>query len=419
MEVSAPRLLENLASLRRHLVDAGHAGVGILPMVKADAYGLGADPVVETLVRHAGSTAGIAGWGVATVDEGLGVLQTLARVAGPSGRGEAPFPRVQVFSPVTPEEAERGWRAGLHLSLSDLAVLHAGPRAEGAESGMRVFDVEIDTGMGRAGLPDRDVSAWAEAILARLDDDPSLRWHGVFTHLHSADDADEAQSRGSVAVQLQRFAEARTVLAARLADRGHPPLCWHVGNSAGVVRYPELVGSEMALVRPGVSLYGGGLAMHGYVPRSVVSVYARVTRVADVPAGSSLGYGATHRSAGPERWATLAIGYGDGLPRALSNRGRVILHGQQVPIVGRISMDMTVVEVSKLGAGSPRVGDVACVVGTAGTDTPDVQITLQDVAEQAGTIDYEILTGWTARLPRVWTGSESASSLSPQSPFDR
>jgi alanine racemase len=324
-------------------------------------------------------------------------------------------PRVQVFSPLTPEETVRGWEAGLHVSLAGVDVLDlldgagdldrardlkgsAGP--DGEEPRRRVFDVEIDTGMGRAGLPDDEASvqAWADRILDRLDEDPSLHWDGVFTHLHSADEDDPEQARATVVAQIERFSRVRGILAARLQLRGRPPLRWHLGNSAGVVRFPDLVGPDMAFVRPGISLYGGGMAVDSYAPRPVVSVYARVTRIVDAPPGTSLGYGATHRATGHERWATLAIGYGDGIPRSLSGRGAALLHGQRVPVAGRISMDMTVVEASSVPNEALRVGDVACLLGTSGGAT----LALDELANLAGTLDYEILTGWTARLPRLW-----------------
>ena len=113
-------------------------------------------------------------------------------------------------------------------------------------------------------------------------------------------------------------------------------------------------------------------------------------------AGTTLGYGATYRASRPEEWATLSVGYGDGLPRALGNHGRVLLGGRSVPIIGRISMDLTVVDISDVSG--VQVGDIATLLGAEGQE----EITLDEVAELAGTISYEILTGFTARLPRIW-----------------
>jgi len=164
-------------------------------------------------------------------------------------------------------------------------------------------------------------------------------------------------------------------------------------NGAGVFRTPE---RARGIVRPGIFLYGGGIGDGQPVPRAVVSVRARVVHVRDVIAGTTLGYGATYRAEGPERWATLCIGYGDGLRRSLGNRGNALLHGCLVPIIGRISMDVTVVDITDRP--EVAVGDVATLLGSDG----ERAITLDDMALQAGTISYEILTGLTSRLPRVW-----------------
>jgi alanine racemase len=118
--------------------------------------------------------------------------------------------------------------------------------------------------------------------------------------------------------------------------------------------------------------------------------------VREASPGSTLGYGATHTARGPERWATLGIGYGDGLPRALGNRGEALVRGRRVPIVGRVSMDMTVVNISDVDGVEP--GDVATLIGESGAE----RITVDEVAGLAGTISYEVLTGFTSRLPRIW-----------------
>ena len=132
----------------------------------------------------------------------------------------------------------------------------------------------------------------------------------------------------------------------------------------------------------------------------VVSVRSRVTLIRQVPDGTTLGYRATYRATGSERWATLGIGYGDGLPRSLGNRGGALVRGRRVPIIGRISMDMTVVDIS--GVDGVVVGDTATVIGSDRQE----RISVDDVAELAGTISYEILTGLTGRLPRIWAEAD-------------
>jgi alanine racemase len=149
-------------------------------------------------------------------------------------------------------------------------------------------------------------------------------------------------------------------------------------------------------VRPGIFAYGGVAGEGLPDPAPAVAVRARVLLVKDVPAGATVGYGATHVAKRPARWATLGIGYGDGLPRLLSNRGRALLKGRSCPIVGRISMDVTVVDIS--GVEGVEAGDVATLIGSDG----DEHISLEEVADLASTINYEVLTGLGHRLPRIW-----------------
>lgn len=169
----------------------------------------------------------------------------------------------------------------------------------------------------------------------------------------------------------------------------------HASNSAAALRWP---GYGLDAVRPGIFLYGGHPAP-GVAdipsPEPVVAVRARLLLVRSMPAGSTLGYGATHTAEGPERWGTLSLGYGDGLPRALGNRGSALVRGRRVPIVGRISMDLTTVRLDDVPDAEPN--DVVTLVGRDG----DALITVDDVAAQVGTIGYEILTGLSPRLPRV------------------
>jgi alanine racemase len=152
-------------------------------------------------------------------------------------------------------------------------------------------------------------------------------------------------------------------------------------------------------VRPGIFLYGGRAVAAGVDdvarPEAVAALRARLVRVREVPPGTTVGYGATHAAKAWERWGTLAIGYGDGLARALGGRGSALVRGTRVPIVGRISMDMTVVDISSVP--DAQVGDVATLIGQDGNE----EITVDEVAEQAGTISYEVLTRLGSRLPRV------------------
>jgi len=363
VEVNLDAVRANYETVRRHV----GAERSVLPMVKADAYGLGAARVVRAL-----EPLEPWGYGVATAMEGAALRELGVRRP------------VHVFTPLTPGAVETAARARLVASVSSVAGLEAWAGAA-ERHGPLEFHVEVDTGMGRAGFDWRDTSEWAAAVHARTG--ARLRWTGVFTHFHSADAADAM----GVASQWRRFQDALAQLPVPLED-----LCVHACNSAASLRWPEY-GADA--VRPGIFLYGGAAApgVAGVArPRAVAAVRARLVQVRRVPPGSTVGYGATYQARGWERWGTVAIGYGDGLPRTLANRGSALLRGRRIPVVGRISMDMTVVDMADLEA---EPGEIVTFVGREG----DAEITVDEVAERAGTISYEILTGLTTRLPRVET----------------
>lgn len=370
VHVRADALLRNY----RRIVEAVGPETGVLPMVKADAYGLGMEDVVARLEPEDPW-----GFGVAAVAEGVRL-----RTAGVTRR-------VVVCSPVPPGEVEAALEADLQLSISSLRTLQRVEEAARRTDRTAEVHLDVDTGMGRSGFDWRSVDAWLPAFEAASE---RVRWVGSYTHLHSAD-----EDQTSVARQWDRFSGVLSRM-----DVSTRSTLVHVLNSAGVFRMPSLA---KAVVRPGIFLYGGAVGDDQPAPDPVVSVHARVVHTRDAPAGTTLGYGTTYASAGDERWATLSIGYGDGLPRSLGNRGHALLGGVRAPIIGRISMDVTVVDISDV----PEVaeGDVATLIGSQGQSV----ISLDEVAGLAETISYEILTGLTPRLPRVWSdGSRSAKSKS-------
>ncbi|MDA0328390.1 MAG: alanine racemase [Gemmatimonadetes bacterium] len=351
--------------LRRNytrVTEAVGAGVRVLPMVKANAYGLGVVEVVKCL-----EALDPWGFGVATVQEGVEIRRM--GVQRP----------IVVCSPVPPGEIGPAVESGLELFVSSLGTLKRIEDEARAHSCVAAVHLDVDTGIGRSGFDWRTAGEWVPRISEPRE---HVRWVGYSTHLHSADE-DEA----SISEQWGRLGTA-------LADlQGRGELLVHVLNSAGIFRAPPFT---TALVRPGIFLYGGEVGASNPSPDPVVSVHARVVHLREVEAGTTAGYGATYRAARSERWATLSIGYGDGLPRSLGNRGSVLLHGAFAPIIGRISMDVTVVNITDLPEVS--LGDVATVLGSDG----DGAITIDALAGLAGTISYEVLTGLAARLPRVW-----------------
>ncbi|MEX2569783.1 MAG: alanine racemase [Gemmatimonadota bacterium] len=368
VEVRLDRLRENAASAQRAL----GADAGLVPMVKAEAYGLGLAPIAAALRDFPKAPAPWA-FGVAAVAEGERL-----RADGWDGR-------ILVFSPASPLEYRRAVEAELTLCLSDLAAV--GRLADVAtELGRELpFHLEIDTGMGRAGFPWADAANWGAKVAAAADG--HLRWEGTFTHFHSADEPDPAPTEE----QWERFQRAVEALPAIV-----PVPLSHVANSAGILRFG---GFGCNLARPGIYLYGGR-AGPGTEPAPVVSLRACLVLVRQVQPGATAGYGATYQASQVERWGTLAVGYGDGVPRALAGGGHVLVRGRRVPIVGRLSMDMITVDLSSVPGA--EVGDVATLIGEDGGE----RITVDDVAGICGTISYEILTRLGTRLPRVYLDGE-------------
>ncbi len=365
VEVDTDALRANFETVRRRV----GPGVAQIAMVKADGYGLGAERVV-----HALEPLEPWAYGVATVEEG-GALRRV-------GIGRP----ILVFSPIPPDAYGAAAELGLIACISDLAALERWADATAAVPGGGEFHVEIDTGMGRCGFDWRETPRWAEAVRARSS--PRLRWTGVFTHFQGAD----APERGPTLTQWERFRDALDRLPVSREE-----LVVHVANSAGALRFPELACDA---VRPGIFLYGGHPAPGAGAddvpaPRPVVAVRARIVLVRNVAPGTTVGYGAAHVAREWERWGTLGIGYGDGLRRAVGHRAGAIVRGRRVPTVGRISMDLTVVDLSDVPEAC--VGDVATLIGRDG----DEAITLEEFAAHADTIGYEILTGLTPRLPRL------------------
>jgi len=357
MEVDLGALRRNIRVLSERV--GGRCGV--LPMVKADAYGVG----VERAVRVLRSTEPW-GFGVATTREGR-ELRHLG--------WEGP---VIVFAPTLPADVGSLRMERLEPVVSGIEALRGCAERAGGE--VLPVHLEVDTGMGRLGLVWDSAAEWSRE-LADVLAGGTVRLAGTLTHFHSADLPDD-----STQTQWSRFQAALDAMR----SAGVEPGLVHAANSAAAMLHGETAAD---LVRPGIYLYGGG----AWEPRAapVVSVRARVLAVRDIAVGATVGYGATWTAQAPARLATLGIGYGDGLRRELSNRGRALIHGREAPIRGVVCMDTIVVDVS--GRDDVRPGDVATLLGADANE----MIELAELARLCDTIDYEILTGWGDRLPRL------------------
>jgi alanine racemase len=321
--------------------------VPILPMVKADGYGLGAVAVARAL-----AATGAWGFGVATVEEARALH--LSGVVSP----------IIVFTPLSPDQVE------LHEAVAARPVVGG---LDGLDAwlaqGRGPFHVEIDTGMHRAGIPWDDTALLA-AFRDRLAG--TDRWEGIFTHFHSA-----GSDHAATTEQWRRLHHAIEAL-------GRRPAFVHAANSAAGA-YGSAFSGDLA--RPGIHLYGGHVDGLDTVP--VAALRARVIAVRRIAAGESVSYDATWRAPNATTIATLSIGYADGVPRHLSNLGAVELLGQRLRIVGRVTMDNLMVDAGELPV---AVGDVATIFGG--------KVSLDEQAALAGTISYELLTALGNRIPR-------------------
>jgi len=331
----------------------------VMAVVKADAYGHGAVALARAL-----ESAGAAALGTSTVLEGLTLREAGVR---------AP---IVVLGPVRGEE-EEAFDAELAVTVVDEEGLRAAA-AVGRRLGRPApVHLKIDTGMTRLGAPAHEVRVLLDRA-AQAD----LRLEGIFTHLAAAE-SDPDFTRD----QVTRF-----VPLAEAARTRFPRILRHAANTAGMLTLPE---ARFEMVRVGLGLYGLLPRPAPGAPldlRPAMSLWSRVVQVRDVPAGVTVSYGRTHRTAAPTRIATVAIGYGDGYPRLLSNRGEMLVGGRRCPVVGHVTMDYTMIDVGPQDPVAP--GDAVMVFGPG--------LSVHAVAEAASTIAYEILCGIGPRVYRVY-----------------
>ncbi|MDR3120591.1 MAG: alanine racemase [Clostridiales bacterium] len=372
LEVDLDRLAENTRETRR----LTRAGALICASMKANAYGHGAVQAAKTVL-----SSGADRLSVALLDEGIAL-----RAAGI---------RAPVLILGVPERARAGEAVTNDLTqtvaslddaraLSD-AALRAGRRA--------VVHVKADTGMGRIGFAcgaaDTEAAAVEEILAAgRL---PGVEIEGIFTHFATADEADRAFAERQLAVFLR--------LCGALESRGLRIPIRHAANSAAIIGFPE---SHLEMVRPGIILYGGAGELPGAhhraaALRQVMALKARVVQVKEISKGMSIGYGRQFVADGPARIATLPLGYADGYSRAFScGRGELLIGGSRAPVAGRVCMDQCMADVTRLGR--VRQGDEAVLFGAQG----GAEITLSELAERIGTINYELMCAVSQRVPRIY-----------------
>ena len=369
-EVSAPALRHNLR-LARELA----APAEVMAVVKANAYGHGAVQVARVLEAE-----GVAMLGVALVEEGIELRS--AGVKAPilvmGGSYEGGYP-LMVEHRLTPTLFRREHIAGLMG-----AAQRTGKPA--------TAHLKLDTGMSRLGVQPDELAEYLTLLRAARG---AIELEGFLSHFANADVQDDALT----ALQLRRFREG----LAQVRDAGFNPRYRHLSNSAGLLGLRALNdGLDLNLVRPGLLLYGlvpdawlGG----GVAPQRVVAWKTGVMHLKQIEAGTAVSYGGTWVAQRPSLIATLPIGYADGFSRVYSGKASVLVHGKRAPVVGRVTMDMSMIDVTDIA--EVKVNDEVVILGAQG----DQRIDAEELAELAQTLHYEVLCSLGARVPRLLIGA--------------
>lgn len=358
-------LERNLKSIRTALPDY----LRYIAVVKANAYGHGLAPVVTRLMRSEADA-----FAVANLEEAARLREV--------GSG---WP-VLVLSVLLPSEYTEAVELGVTPVISSIAELRGFGRAAAGTGRVLGIHLKIDTGMGRLGVWHPEFGK----LLEELENWPALRMDGICTHFSSADSDPEF-----TALQRQRFLACLELVP----DPRRGDLLIHADNSAGIESFPSdgsFNAARIGLLQFGVRPKPGSL-LESTLTEPVLSFHARIGLIKELPEGTPLSYGQTHRLTRPSRIAVLTAGYADGLSTALSNRGKVIVHDTLCPIVGRVTMDQTLVDVTDL-AEVPKVGETVTFIGKTG----EAGISASQFARWSGQIEWEAFCSLSTRTQRIY-----------------
>jgi alanine racemase len=356
--------LDAVANNVRLLVDIAKPSK-IMAILKADAYGHGMVKVARTVLNNGGSWVGVATLGEAIKLRKSGI--------------DAP---ILVLSYMPAWQAHEAIRYNISATIFTEELARAFSQAGEDLNKQALAHVKVDSGMGRLGLLPHEVLPFLEK-LARL---PGLHVEGLYTHFGTADDDVPYAYE-----QLRRFNE----LLAQLDEANLRPRLVHAANTAGILNLPE---SHFDMARPGIGIYGLPPSANVMLPKGfkpALTFKSTVGQVKTLPPDSPIGYGATYRTQGEETIAIIPVGYADGFRRAPNTWGEVLVKGQRAPLVGRVSMDQSAINVSHIP--NVRQGDEVVLIGRQG----EAEITAEEVAASLGTINYEVVSELLARIPRV------------------
>ena len=364
--ISLDAVEQNFREMRKNIAE----DTKMIAVVKADAYGHGAVPIAHLIENH----DYIWGFAAATAEEAVHLRQ--------AGITKPILILGIVFDEYFPELVQYDIRPAVceydeAKKLSDEAVL---------QNKTVHIHIALDTGMTRIGYADIPESVEEIKKIAEL---PNLEIEGMFTHFARADEYD----RSPAMVQLERYQD----FSKRVEEAGVDIPLHHCSNSAGIIRVPE---ANLSIVRAGITIYG--IYPSSEVERDIVKLApvmelkSHITYVKDVPAGAAISYGGTYVADKKKRVATIPVGYADGYPRQLSNKGWVLIHGKKAPILGRVCMDQFMVDVTEI----PDVAFMDEVI-LIGRDQEE-QIQVEDLAELSGRFNYEFVCCLSKRIPRAY-----------------
>lgn len=375
-EIDLKAIASNVKELRR----ITHPKARLMAVVKANGYGHGAKEVAQCALQN-----GAAVLGVARIDEGIGIRQ--AGIQAP----------ILIFGYTHPKRAADLLEYELTQTVYTFASAQAFSQTAASQRKKIKVHLKVDTGMGRLGLlpqnfkSDNSAAIHADAIketlaIAALK---GLELEGIFTHFATADSANKSYAEK----QIQLFMNYLD----QLNQAGLNPPVRHAANSAALIDLPQ---SHLDMVRSGIAIYG--LYPSNEVKKKKVNLKpamalkTSIIHLKRVPAGFYVSYGITHKTRKPTTIATVAVGYADGLNRLLSSRGQMLVRGRRVPIIGRICMDLTLLDVG--GIEKVQIGDEVVIFGQQGGET----LTVDEMALSLNTINYEIVSTIPARVPRVY-----------------